>query len=256
MNINFLNLPDREPKPRRKRLTCLIDNGVPSSYYQDVVESHGQLIDFIKLGWGTSLVTKDLKKKISIARDHKVDVFLGGTLFEKCYHQNKLKELCQLNKDLGLEFMEISNGTIEMTHTQKASLIRQYSKDFRVISEVGYKDSDRSLEMAPSEWIEAIRADLEAGAHHVITEARESGTSGICRSDGELRFGLITDIFKAGIDPDKLIFEAPNKSLQVYFITRVGPQVNLGNIAMNDVIGVETLRQGLRSDTLLTFEKG
>jgi phosphosulfolactate synthase len=154
----------------------------------------------------------------------------------------------------GCRYAEISNGTIALSNADKAHLIERFAHEFYVLSEVGYKDSERSLHLPPAQWIAYIREDLAAGAERVITEARESGTSGIARPNGEVRYGLIEEILSSGIDSNSLIFEAPNKGLQTYFIRRLGTNVNLANIAMQDVIALETLRLGLRSDTLLDFE--
>jgi phosphosulfolactate synthase len=145
--------------------------------------------------------------------------------------------------------VEISNGTIALSNDEKARVIADFARDFTVLSEVGYKNSEASQRLHPAKWIEFIQQDLAAGARKVITEARESGTSGICRSDGELRYGLIAEILDSGLDPNDLVFEAPNKALQAYFVTRMGPDVNLGNVAVADVVPLETLRLGLRSDT-------
>ncbi len=249
-----LKLPNRPSKPRPNGVTSVIDNGMATGLFEDIIKSHATLIDCVKFGWGTSLVTKDILRKIEIARQNEIDVFFGGTLFEKFLMQGALGEYKKLLKSWNVPLMEISNGTIDLSDEDKARYIEDFSKDFTVISEVGLKDSNRSAEMAPSDWVDAIQMDLKAGAKYVILEAREGGTSGICRADGELRFGLITDILKSGVPMDSLMFEAPTKTLQVYFIKKLGTNVNLGNIALTDVIGLETLRLGLRSDTLSEFE--
>lgn len=242
-------------KPRKTGLTMLIDNGYPTGYFTDVVESHCDYIDFIKFGWGTALVTRDIEKKVACAKANNVAFCLGGTFFEKCLSVDKLDEFEALYEKLGAEHMEISNGTIDLSNEDKGTYIERYAGDYQIFSEVGYKDSERSLELHPAKWVEYIEQDLAAGATRVITESRESGKSGICRADGEVRFGLISEI-GAMVDVDKLIFEAPNKSLQVYFIKKFGPNVNLANVGFGDVIGLETLRNGLRGDTLLLFGPG
>jgi phosphosulfolactate synthase len=250
----FLDLPQRPNKPRQTGLTCLIDNGVSTQFYSDVLESHSGLVDFVKFGWGTGLVTKDLQKKIDIAHKHNVNYFFGGTLFEKAFLQNKVDAFISYCKNHGAQYVEISDGTVEIPLNQRTELIQKMSEDFKVITEVGYKDGERSQEFHPSQWIKYIESDLKAGATKVITEARESGTSGICRSNGEVRYGLIEEILASGLDLTRIIFEAPNKNLQTYFLRKVGFNVNLGNISFHDVIGLETLRLGLRSDTLSLFE--
>lgn len=252
-DISLLSLPDRPAKPRTAGVTLVIDNGVPLHFFEDTIESESRYIDLVKFGWGTSLVTDTLAQKIACLRAHSVDYYFGGTLFEKFLSQHKLDAFYDYCRRWGCQYVEISNGTIALDNTRKARLIADFAREFRVLSEVGYKDVDRSQQLAPSAWIEYIQQDLEAGATKVITEARESGTSGIYRANGEVRYGLIEEIAHSGIHADDIIFEAPNKDGQVYFITRMGANVNLGNIAFRDVIPLETLRLGLRSDTLLTF---
>ncbi|PIQ42572.1 MAG: phosphosulfolactate synthase [Gammaproteobacteria bacterium CG11_big_fil_rev_8_21_14_0_20_46_22] len=249
-----LNLPKKEKKPRTVGLNALIDNGYPLGFFKDVIESFSDKIDFIKFGWGTSVVTPFIEDKIKIAQKANIEVFMGGTLFEKYLLSGALNEYIATLRKLNIKWVEVSNGTINLSNTKKAEYIKKLSQEFKVLSEVGFKDSVRSIELQPSKWIEYIEQDFDAGSEYVITEARESGTSGICRSDGEVRFGLINEIASSAIKLDRLIFEAPNKHLQVYFITHFGPNVNLANIAFADVIPLETLRYGLRSDTLMLFE--
>jgi phosphosulfolactate synthase len=254
MNPTALALPERTTKPRTRGLSIVIDNGIPLTYFQDVMESMGSLVDLVKFGWGTSIVSDTLERKIACLQHHQIDYFFGGTLFEKYLSQHLLDAYVDYCKQHGCRYVEISNGTIALSNEEKARLIADFAQEFHVLSEVGYKDSERSLHLHPAQWITYIRQDLAAGAERVITEARESGTSGICRSDGELRYGLIEEILSTDIDPNKLVFEAPNKSLQTYFIQRLGSNVNLANIPIHDIIPLETLRLGLRSDTLLAFE--
>ena len=251
---NFLQLPARETKPRQQGMSILIDNGIPTQHFVDVVSSHRELIDLVKFGWCTSLITKDLGKKIECLAANGIEFYFGGTLFEKALQQNKLDSLYNYFKQWRCRYVEISNGTINLNNRDKAKYILDFSKEFDVFSEVGYKDHEKSQDLAPEEWIEFINEDLEAGAVKVITEARESGRSGICSADGSIKCGLIQKIVNSGINSKKLIFEAPNKSLQVYFIKQFGANVNLANISFDDVIGLETLRLGLRSDTLNLFE--
>jgi phosphosulfolactate synthase len=255
MNASELMLPPRSAKPRKKGLTILIDNGVPTRYFEDVVESASQYVDLVKFGWGTSIVSDHLERKIATLQRLGVDYFFGGTLFEKFYSQRKLAGFVAYCQRFGCRFIEISNGTIQLANADKARVITELAGEFKVLSEVGFKDSEASQLLSPSAWIDYIHEDLAAGAVKTITEARESGTSGICRPDGELRYGLIEDIIRSDLKMDDLVFEAPNKTLQAYFIRRLGTNVNLANIAFTDVIGVETLRLGLRSDTLLAFDE-
>jgi phosphosulfolactate synthase len=251
MNIAGLMLPERTTKPRMRGLTIVLDNGVPSSYFEDMVASTGRLVDLVKFGWGTALVTDQLDRKIASLRAAGVDFFFGGTLFEKFYSQRKVDAYRDFCLRHGCRYVEISNGTVGLSNRDKARFIAEFAHDFSVISEVGYKDSEKSQQLPPGRWIEYMQEDLAAGAVKVITEARESGTSGICRPDGEVRYGLIEEILSSPIDADDIVFEAPNKTLQTYFIKRLGANVNLANIALADAIPLETLRLGLRSDTLL-----
>jgi phosphosulfolactate synthase len=250
-----LDLPERTTKPRPRGLTMVIDNGLPTGAFEDAMASTAPLVDVVKFGWGTSVVTHDIDRKIACLRANDIRFCFGGTLFEKYAAQGLVDDYLTLCREVGADVVEVSNGTIEMTNTEKASHVaRVAAAGFRVASEVGFKDPGRSQRLSPKQWVDCINQDLDAGASIVITEARESGRSGIARPDGELRWGLIEDILSSGVDVDHLLFEAPNKDLQTHFVTRVGPNVNLGNIAPYDVIGLETLRLGLRSDTLEHFE--
>lgn len=253
--MTFLDLPKRTKKPRTQGLTSLLDSGVPTGHFEDVVKSHTSSIDFVKFGWGTSLVTKDIHRKIDVLQEVGISYFFGGTFFEKSVVQGKLKNFVAFCKMHRAQYVEISNGVIDLSNDQKCKYISELSSEFRIFSEVGYKDSERSLSLSPSRWIEYMCQDLESGAEKVITEARESGRSGICRPNGELRVGLISEILESDLDHEKIIFESPTKSLQCHFIMKVGPNVNLANIGFHDVVSLETLRLGLRGDTLLHFEQ-
>jgi phosphosulfolactate synthase len=254
MNQTTLHLPSRTAKPRAAGLTMVIDGGIPLGQFTDIVTSAADYIDFVKFGWGTAVVTGNLGAKLDVLAEHRIGFYFGGTLFEKYVIQGRFDEYRQFCLDHGCGHVEVSNGTISLSNSEKASYIRKLAADFTVISEVGFKDAERSARLAPQTWIEYIREDLEAGSSLVTLEARESGRSGICLPDGEPRSGLIEDVLAAGFSAHHLLFEAPTTSLQAYFITRVGPDVNLGNIPAQGVIGVETLRLGLRADTLTTFE--
>jgi phosphosulfolactate synthase len=232
----------------------VIDNGLPTGYFRDALASTSEYVDLVKFGWGTCLVTPHIERKIQFLREMGIGYYFGGTLFEKHVRQNRFDDFRALCHRYGCEYVEVSSGTIELNSAEKAGYVAKLVGEFTVLAEVGYKDPQRSERLSPSRWVESIRMDLDAGAEYVITEARESGSSGICRPDGALRFGLIEDILDSGVPVDRLMFEAPGKTLQTYFVRRVGPQVNLGNIAAADVVGLETLRLGLRADTLLFFE--
>jgi phosphosulfolactate synthase len=254
MNRTVLTLPERAVKPRTSGLTMVIDGGVPLRLFTDQIELGAEYIDFVKFGWGTSVVTNCLREKISVLDSHGIGFYFGGTLFEKFVVQGRFDDFRQLLEEYSCRHVEVSNGTIVLSNAEKAGYIRKLAPDFTVVSEVGFKDPGRSEMLPPSEWVASIREDIDAGASLVTLEARESGSSGICRPDGELRYGLIEDVLHAGIGVESLLFEAPNTALQTHMITRVGPNVNLGNVPAGGVIGLETLRLGLRSDTLTAFE--
>lgn len=245
-----LRLPALESKPRTRGLTMVIDPGLFTGQFEDAIDSVGDLVDFVKFGWGTCLVTKDIKRKIDILRCAGVEFYFGGTLFERFALDGLVSEWLTLCRDLGATHVEVSNGTIPIDNTEKARWVTQLAGEFTVISEVGFKDIRRSDALGPGRWITYIQEDLAAGAHLVTAESRESGRGGMCRSDGEPRHELIDEIVGSGIDLNRLLFEAPNKDLQAYFLRRMGPMTNLANIRADDVIALETLRRGLRSDTM------
>ena len=232
-------------EPRTGGLTHVIDKGLGPRGWEDVLDTSGGYIDIVKLGWGTAYVTPNLRRKLEVLREK--PVVIGGTFFEVAYAKDKLDEYKQWLADLGLTHVEISDGTVEMPREEKLELIADLARDFTVLSEVGSKDSE--VNFAPYLWVHWIKEELEAGAWKVITEARESGTAGIFRPTGEMRTGLIDEIVHE-IDVADLLFEAPAKSAQAWFIKEFGPTVNLGNIPPDEVIALETLRLGLRSDTL------
>jgi phosphosulfolactate synthase len=242
----FLDLPQRSAKPREQGLTHVIDRGLSVAEVESLVEVAGETVDLVKLGWGTAVVTANLDAKLACYRGHGIPVVLGGTLTELAIAQDRVDRLVAWLHELGLQHVEISDGTIQLPHERKLALIEQLAREFTVLSEVGSKDDARI--MAPYVWVEQIESELAAGAWKVIAEARESGTAGIYRASGEVRMGLIDEIAHA-VSPDKLLFEAPRKEQQVWFLQRFGTEVNLGNIAPDDVLSLETLRLGLRADT-------
>jgi phosphosulfolactate synthase len=231
----------------------VIDSGLSVSAVEGLVEVAGESIDMVKLGWGTALVTGNLRPKLDCYAAHDIPVMLGGTLTEIAIRQGRVDQLIDWLGELGLSHVEVSDGTIALEPEVKHELIERLARDFTVLSEVGSKDS--AFIMAPYVWVEQIRADLAAGAWKVIAEARESGTAGIYRADGEVRTGLIDEIVHA-VDAEQLLFEAPQKEQQVWFLHRFGSECNLGNIAPEDVLSLETLRLGLRSDTVERFAQG
>lgn len=254
MTTPDLGLPRRSSKPRRTGRTHLIDKGTGLRRAADDLAAGADFIDLVKLGWGTGLVDPLLAERIALYHDHGVDICFGGTMFEIFWLKNRVGDYRSWLLDLGVDWVEISDGTIEMADTEKLAAIERFAADFVVVSEVGSKDANQIV--APARWVRAIRDELESGARYVILEGRESGTAGLYRPSGEIRTGLIEEILDAGISPERLVFEAPGKAQQVYMIDLIGPEVNLGNVAMGEAIAVETLRLGLRSDTLLGFHGG
>lgn len=242
----LLELPARSTKPRERGLTHVLDRGLAVAEVDGLVEVAGDSVDLVKLGWGTALATANLEPKLERYREHGIPVVLGGTLTELAIAQDRLEALLDWLRELGLTHVEISDGTIALEHDRKLELIERLAAEFTVLSEVGSKDAAEI--MAPYRWVEQIQSELAAGAWKVIAEARESGTAGIYRADGEVRMGLIDEIAH-GVDPANLLFEAPQKDQQVWFVRRFGADANLGNITPTDVLSLETLRLGLRSDT-------
>jgi phosphosulfolactate synthase len=226
-------------------LTHVLDKGLGPRAWEDVLETSGLYIDVVKLGWGTAFVTANLRKKLDVLREKRVVV--GGTFFEAVWATGQLDRYRQWLADLGLDHVEISDGAVEIPREQKLELIADLARDFTVLSEVGSKDS--SVEFTSEEWTQWLREELDAGAWKVITEAREGASSGIFTSDGAMRTDLVEEIGSA-VDLDDVIFEAPTKAAQAWFVRRFGPTVNLGNIPPEEVIPLETLRRGLRADTL------
>ncbi len=231
--------------PRPAGLTHVIDKGLGPRAWEDVLDTSGDFIDIVKLGWGTSYVTQNLAAKLDVLRDKPVVV--GGTFFEVVVVQDKLDEYKRWLHDLGLTHVEISDGVIDLPRERKLELIAEFAGDFTVLSEVGSKDSD--VEFTADEWTQWLREELDAGAWKVITEAREGASSGIFTGKGEMRTDLVGEI-AGSVGVDDVIFEAPTKSAQAWFIKQFGPAVNLGNIPPDEVIPLETLRRGLRGDTL------
>ncbi len=232
-------------EPRQGGLTHVLDKGLGPRAWEDVLETSGPYIDVVKLGWGTAYVTPNLKRKLEVLRDKRV--VIGGTFFEAVWARGKVDEYKRWLGELGLTHVEISDGAVEMPREEKLELIADLARDFTVLSEVGSKDS--AVEFSSDEWTSWLREELDAGAWKVITEARETGSSGIFTKGGEMRTELIADI-GAAVDLDDVIFEAPTKAAQAWFVKEFGPTVNLGNIPPDEVIPLETLRLGLRADTL------
>jgi len=243
----FLDVPTREGKPRDRGLTHVMDKGLNLREIEGLFDTAGEYVDIVKLGWGTGYVTHNLKEKIELYRSFEVPVVCGGTLLEAVVARGKLYEYRRWLTENGFSHVEVSDGTIDLPREQKLELVAEFAQDFVVMSEVGSKDSE--VVFAPYQWVQWLKEDLEAGAWKVITEGREGGTAGIFRSSGDMRTGLIDEIVHE-IDLSEIIFEAPTTHSQAWFVQKYGPDVNLGNIPPEEVIPLETLRLGLRSDTL------
>ena len=243
----FLGVPARPGKPRSVGLTHVMDKGLNIRDIEGLFDTAGEFVDIVKFGWGTSYVTNNLEKKISLYRSLETPVVCGGTLFEAVYARDRIDEFKQWLVEHRFSHVEISDGTLDIPRDRKLELIADFARDFTVLSEVGSKDSD--VVYAPYQWVAWIKEELEAGAWKVITEGREGGTAGIFRADGDMRTGLLDEIAHE-IAVESLVFEAPTKTSQAWFVKHFGPNVNLGNIPPDEVIALETLRLGLRADTL------
>ena len=250
MNFLLPNLPERPLKPRKSGLTMVMDKGLSVGEAENMVSAAHHLIDFVKLGFGTSMITNKLEEKISVYHKAGIRVYLGGTLFEAFVERNLIDDYLRLVDRLKLETVEVSDGCITIGHDEKLSFIHRISQNFLVLSEVGSKDAD--VHFSPQAWVNMMKNELHAGSFKVIAEARESGNVGIYNSSGKAETVIIDDI-TGNIDPDKIIWEAPQKTQQVWFINKFGLNVKLGNIASNEIISLGTLRLGLRGDTFLDF---
>jgi len=250
MNIKLPFLPERTKKDRDSGLTMMMDKGLSLIEAESFVQSSAEFTDLVKFGFGTALINSQLKEKVRIYKNAGLKPYFGGTLFELFIVRGMFDEYRKFVSDAGLEFVEVSDGSILLDHHEKLGYIQKLSEDFTVLSEVGSKVKD--VEIPPDEWVNFMKAELSAGAWKVIAEARESGTIGIYNSDGSANTTLIDDIIEH-VSVDKVLWEAPNKAQQIWFIRLLGANVNLGNIATNEVVALEALRLGLRGDTLFEF---
>lgn len=245
-NFELPFIPERPDKPREKGLTMMMDKGLSLSQTADFIEANGELTDIVKFGFGTAFVTNDLEQKIALYKSHNIRPYFGGTLFEAFYARGMFEDYLRLVDKYDLDLAEISDGSIIIPHDKKCELIRIMAKDRTVLSEVGSKDS--GILISPNKWIKMMSTELEAGSWKVIAEGRESGNVGVFRPNGTAHTFLINKII-AKIEPNSILWEAPIKNQQVWFIKLFGANVNLGNIAPHEVIPLECLRIGLRGDT-------
>ncbi len=250
MNFNLSQIPERIQRPRSNGITMVMDKGLSFAEAQNFLSVSEPHVDIVKLGFGTSFVTPNLRKKIELYQQHNIPVYFGGTLFEAFLIRNQFEDYISVCKDYGITYMEVSDGSITIPHTEKCGYIEKLTKYGTVLSEVGSKDAAHII--PPYKWIELMRAELEAGSTYVIAEAREAGNVGIYRGSGEVREGLVQEILTQ-IPGEKILWEAPQKAQQLYFIELLGCNVNLGNIAPTEVIPLEAMRIGLRGDTFNLF---
>ena len=250
MNFHLSQMPDRLAKPRGAGITMVMDKGLSIGEIHNFLSISGPHVDIVKLGFGTSYVTPNLREKIELYRSHGIPVYFGGTLFEAFLVRNQFNDYIEICRDYGITHMEVSDGSISLPHAEKCGYIEKLTRYGTVLSEVGSKDAAHII--PPYKWIELMRAELEAGATYVIAEAREAGNVGIYRGSGEVREGLVQEILTQ-IPGEKILWEAPQKAQQLYFIELLGCNVNLGNIAPTEVIPLETMRLGLRGDTFSLF---
>ncbi|MEY3152436.1 MAG: phosphosulfolactate synthase [Bacteroidota bacterium] len=250
MNFNLTQMPDRLSKPRIEGITMVMDKGLSLEEAKQFIENAVPHVDIVKLGFGTAYVTPKLREKIDLYQSNGIPVYFGGTLMEAFLIRNQFNEYISLCKDYGIQYMEVSDGSITIPHAEKCGYIEKLSGIGTVLSEVGSKDAAHII--PPYKWIELMSAELSAGASWVIAEAREAGNVGIYRGSGEVREGLVQEILTK-IPGEKILWEAPQKAQQLYFIELLGSNVNLGNIAPGEIIALEAMRVGLRGDTFHLF---
>jgi len=250
MNFNLSQMPDRLAKPRKEGITMVMDKGLTLEEAKNFIENAVPHVDIVKLGFGTAYVTPKLREKIDLYQSVGIPVYFGGTLMEAFLIRNQFNEYISLCKDYNISYMEVSDGSITIPHAEKCGYIEKLSAIGTVLSEVGSKDAEHII--PPYKWIELMRAELSAGATYVIAEAREAGNVGIYRGSGEVREGLVQEILTQ-IPGEKILWEAPQKAQQLYFIELLGANVNLGNIAPSEIIALEAMRIGLRGDTFSLF---
>ena len=250
MNFDLPFIPERTVKPRNSGLTMMMDKGLGLREAEHFIEANIDFTDIVKFGFGTAYVTKQLEEKIKLFRDNGIRPYFGGTLFEVFYARGRFEDILRLLDKYDLDLVEISDGSIIINHDEKCELIHRLAKNFTVLSEVGSKDS--GILISPNRWIKMMTKELQAGSWKVIAEGREAGNVGVFRPNGSAHTLLINKII-AKVKPENILWEAPQKNQQVWFVKLFGANVNLGNIAPNEVIPLECLRLGLRGDTFFDY---
>ncbi len=251
-NFHLSHIPERTEQPRSNGLTMVTDKGLSVDGTKDYLSVAYPYVDLAKLAFGVSFVLPHLAEKIEVYKSHQIPVYFGGILFEAFVIRNQFADYLALLKEYDITHVEVSDGSINIPHAEKCGYIEKLSKQAVVLSEVGSKDKDREHITPPYKWIELMQAELQAGAGYCIAEARETGTVGLYRDSGEVREGLVQEILTR-IPAEKIIWEAPLKDQQLYFLELLGCNANLGNIATNDVISLEAMRVGLRGDSFHFF---
>lgn len=252
MNFNLTQIPARTSHPRQTGLTIISDKGLSYAETENLLSLAAPYIDLVKLAFGTALVTPGLSEKLSLYRSHNIPVYFGGLLFEAFVIRHQLNEFLKLIDQYQIDHVEISDGAINISHDKKCEYIREFSKTTTVISEIGSKDKDKVQVTPPYKWIQLMQAELDAGSKFLVAEAKETGTVGLYRDSGEVREGLVDEILTR-IPADRIIWEAPLKDQQLFFIRTIGCNANLGNIASSEVIALEAMRIGLRGDSFNFF---
>jgi phosphosulfolactate synthase len=246
MRPDFLSLPARPAKPRATGITHVLDKGLPAPQTRALLEAAGEFVDIWKFGWGTAYLDRELDTKLALLANHGVRACLGGTLLEIAWSQGRVEQCLRWAAEAGVPLVEVSRGVMPIPLADKARLIARAARSFTVLAEVGSKDPTRQLDIG--DWKREVSEDLAAGAWLVVTEGRESGTVGTYDANG----AVIEEVVDAAVGvagPDRILFEAPRKDQQAWYIGRFGSDVNLGNVALENVVNVEALRLGLRADT-------
>lgn len=248
MNFNLDKMPERTQRPRSYGITMVTDKGLSLQDTKDFLSVASPHVDMVKLAFGTAYVTPNLKEKIDLFHSYNVPVYFGGLLFEAFIIRNQFDDFLNVVKEYGIKYFEVSDGSLDIPHAEKCGYIEKLAKLGTVLSEVGSKDKDREHITPPYKWIELMKAEMDAGASYIIAEAREQGTVGLYRDSGEVREGLVQEILTR-IPGEHIIWEAPRKDQQLYFLRLVGCNANLGNISAQEVISLEAMRVGLRGDS-------